>query len=87
MRDASTYRSERRNEWRAAHFFTENSGFGKVAWAEFNQPPNSEKGLYGSPVQLGLLRRPARSKYMPHNGKREMARRLANTTQTQGEAK
>jgi hypothetical protein len=81
MRDASTYRSERRNDWRRFRYWNGD----RAPWAAFNQPPNSEKGLYGSPVPLGLLRRPARSKYMPHNGKREMARRLANTSQSQGE--
>lgn len=95
MRDASTYRSERRNLWRSIGAF--------MPWSAFNLALPLGKWFVGSMQSDRVtMRRPTRSKYMPHNGKREMARRASqaiigaiidipkwpsfNTTQTQGEA-
>lgn len=62
MRDVNTYRSNRRNEW--------HSLIRDVPWSAYNKHG-------GSKYQIGSLRAPlvvghvARSKYMPHIGKKQ----------------
>jgi len=71
MRDASTYRTERREEWKAVKA---NSPV-PYPWAHFNTPAPK--------YQLGTLRAPmvaahvARSKYMPHIGNKQRAKGAA----------
>jgi hypothetical protein len=75
MRPAETYRSERRNAWRSI------GGASIMPWAAFNPELPLGKWFVGSlQTNRVTMRRPARSKYKPHNGKREMARRLARMT-------
>lgn len=59
-----TYRSERRNAWRALG----------VDWTYFNKPSYEDRNLYGSGVSGSVTAHVARSKYMPHIGKKERAR-------------
>ncbi len=72
MRNASTYRSERREEWKRVKAFHG----GEFPWENYNTPaPKYHLGSVQQPVAL-IQRRASRSKYMPHNGKQEMERRL-----------
>ena len=70
MRHSSTYRSERRNEWR----LVASKGLSRETWPEYNGPagPNQHWQM-GTPHEgrgIGPRRRISRSKYMPHIGKK-----------------
>ena len=70
MRASATYRAQRRNDWRKLN---------GVGWDEYND----HKGL-SNPWRIGsgqfadgsVQSWVARSKYMPHIGKKERARRV-----------
>lgn len=80
MRDHDTYRSERRTAYAATHRWPPH-------WWAFNSPAamalkfgNAVKAYGIGTIHPRELRyepaRTARSKYMPHQGKQEMARRV-----------
>ena len=72
FRDPETYRWARRNRWceLKAHY--------GVSWAEFNQPQARPEYSIGTPPVTNRLFEYGRSKYRPHQGKREMERRRQN---------
>ena len=71
MRAANTYRTERRNSWAFARTIA------TITWREWNVTFHSKDG-YGIPERIyapSMARaHVARSKYMPHIGKKERAR-------------
>ena len=69
MRDPVTYRTVRREEWREVKAFHG----GDLPWADYNTP--APKYQLGTLPPRGHALIVSRSKYMPHNGKREMERR------------
>lgn len=75
MRSGDTYRSERRNAWAVARRFS------SIPWREWNVAFHAKDGFSvmerDYPVRITRERRDMKqSKYMPHQGKREMARRV-----------
>lgn len=72
MRARETYRSERRNAWRATRIN------GLIPWARFNG--RAPKYQIGSALPGEMYHAPgfvARSKYMPHIGKKQRAKGAA----------
>lgn len=68
----NTYRADRRNAWAVARRFA------SISWREWNNTFHGSDG-FDIPQRLypsTLVRPRDRSKYMPHQGKREMARRV-----------
>jgi hypothetical protein len=67
MREHSTYRSERRNEWRVVG----------GPWSHFNRHESADKFSIGTWPHDYRPDRGSRSKYQPHIGKKERGRYAA----------
>jgi hypothetical protein len=88
MRSASTYRSERRNDWKVRVVLDKALDDEPTPWAKHNAPPvGSDPWHIGSIQGSRTTMRSwvARSKYMPHIGAKERARHASQPSKDGGE--